>query len=282
MKALAKDPHQRFKRIQAFATALGQASQSTFSIPTSLSSGNDHASQPLLTMKGDQTIPPSQALQAPNIVVSQSQTSQPTNTGTFTNQSSIIKAITDSHSPDVSSSRNDTVSLGGWKPFKHRISRRTVFVGLAGLVVVGGVTWFGLSQYSSSPSQQSPLVSNPHLASAYNGTALQDPNAWDNYDFISSPIHSNMTLSSITQLQNQISGELATNPPLAGFASSGHFTGSVDTNGKILFTLFNTDGKPETSYGGYIQTDGSLKGTCRPYVTVASYHPLAEWTVKPS
>jgi eukaryotic-like serine/threonine-protein kinase len=110
--ALAKDPQQRFASIQAFAVALEQACLSAQGLPTIVQS------QPL------RSPPPSQYTWPAAIAPAASQPLQ----STISN-------------PQVSSSQAS----------QHRVSRRTIVLGVAALVAAAsGITWLALSHSSSS------------------------------------------------------------------------------------------------------------------------------------
>ncbi len=111
--ALAKDPQQRFKSLQAFATALEQACLSTQQISSAFSS------QPLQPVVAE--IPPTQYAWPPVTSPSPNQLLQP-----------------------------DTVGPSIEPRLANRgISRRSMVTGLAGLAIAGGassITWLVLSQ----------------------------------------------------------------------------------------------------------------------------------------
>ncbi len=146
--ALAKDPHQRFASVQAFATALKQASEPP-EIPTLAPSSQ--SIEPTVA-----SLPPGQHLSSP---VSGSSSSQPLQPGVI-NTPSVERELS-----------------------KRGVSRRTVLASLAGLAVVGiagGITWLARSQSSRTPpvslsSRQTPTttpVSHPTPHSPSPGTTL--------------------------------------------------------------------------------------------------------------
>ncbi|MFL5586025.1 MAG: WD40 repeat domain-containing serine/threonine protein kinase [Ktedonobacteraceae bacterium] len=138
-KALAKDPQQRFKTVQNFAKALEEAYQGK--LPTLVTSPRNQPSQPhmILGLPG--------------------QSSEPT-----------VEATTPGHSarstfdaiPPRQIARQWPPLGPSEAPQMHRrgISRRTVLLGLAGLVAVsGGITWLALSQNHTPPG--GPSTSSP-------------------------------------------------------------------------------------------------------------------------
>lgn len=137
LTALAKDPEQRFARIQDFANALEQAYQSVQDIP--------NISQPQPFLPTSATIPASQHIW-PTAVASLS--GQPLQQGIITNLP---------RGPQAS---------------KHLITRRTAIVGLAGLTVTGaGITWFALSH----PFVSSIAKSSSHIIGAPARTSVPSP-----------------------------------------------------------------------------------------------------------
>src|SRR5579884_4097196 len=130
MTALTKDPKQRFASVQAFATALEQASQIN---PPHISS----MSQPLPLL--NQPLPPP-TMTPPAVLLS-----QPTVTSSSYERVHRLPTLTDQPGQAVSSSRLPN----GRAPVLQDISRRAMLQGLAvtGLVVAGGgLAWLVSSQ----------------------------------------------------------------------------------------------------------------------------------------
>lgn len=122
--ALAKDPQQRFASVQAFATALEQASQAkqSYSVPPRIEIAP--MNQPLSPTV--QVIPLSQSSPQSNSITPPSKLSQPGAT---------------TPAPTVFS------SFSVHQPPQRHISRRIVVIGLAGLAIAGGgITWLANSQ----------------------------------------------------------------------------------------------------------------------------------------
>ena len=162
MQALAKEPHERFKNIQAFASALEQASNSpTFVLPTQKAIHPDcaPASTDLITLIAESK----RTRSSRNILQT---------TGTPPSHLTFLPK-------DAS-----TLNLKTHRP----ISRRTVFIGLAGLTLVGGglMLWLQaphtLYTYSGHSDQISSVAWSPdskRIASAsFDGTAQ----IWDAAD----------------------------------------------------------------------------------------------------
>ena len=144
-KALAKDPQQRFKRVQNFAMAFEEAYQGKL--------------PPLVTPPRDQ---PAQ----PHVIIGLSgQSSEPTVEATLPGHAarSTFDAI-----PPLQVARQSPPLGPSEASQLHRrgMTRRTVLLGLAGLVAVsGGITWLALSQTH-------PLPGGPSTSSLPTGALL--------------------------------------------------------------------------------------------------------------
>ena len=148
MITLAKDSHQRFASIQAFATALEQASQPTPEV-TMLKS---RSQEPI------NVVPPSSKTLPPTEKAASSTTSADTILASSQLQqlSSTMPSETPVHSlsPDTGQHQSSAIdgSINKLKPKpRHGISRRTAVLGLAGMVAVGavggGLAWWGLTSH---------------------------------------------------------------------------------------------------------------------------------------
>ena len=135
-------------------------------------------------------------------------------------------------------------------PQNKGTSRRVVVIGLIALVVVGGIALE--TSYSSAPLPvvPSPTHPLPQLASSYTGTV----------DNTTGNISASFSISSITEdQQGNIRGQATVGPPLTG---SGPFTGSVDTNNSIQFTVTANDGSGVSiHFTGFVNADNSLSGS---------------------
>ncbi|GAC1349550.1 MAG: hypothetical protein NVSMB27_23750 [Ktedonobacteraceae bacterium] len=114
----------------------------------------------------------------------------------------------------------------------------------------------------------------PRLAGIYHGTIV---------DTTPSPnITTGMSLSSISQNNGNISGYFTVNAPLVG---SGPFTGTIDSNKYIQFTVQSYHGNAPLYFWGFVQQNSSLQGQycsldqsghCSAYVGAGGY-----WSVTP-
>lgn len=86
-----------------------------------------------------------------------------------------------------------------------------------------------------------------------------------------------MILSSITEdQQGNISGFLSVSRPFGG---SGPFSGKVNSNNSIQFTVQSNDGSNAIlAFSGVVRSDGSLNGTYR----VVNNGQTGTWHVTPS
>ena len=145
--ALAKDPHQRFATVQAFATALEQASQSgqsqTFILPKPVTPSSQlEESQPSFSFS-EATLP--------------NQSSPPIIFATPPHSSfQPVMQVTSQTPPSSTPESSDTP-----RPISQptsRPSRRAVIAGLVGLTLVGsGITWFAISQPLTSRLASLPI-----------------------------------------------------------------------------------------------------------------------------
>src|SRR6266480_334137 len=130
-KALAKDPEQRFKRVQNFAMAFEEAYQGKL--------------PPLVTPPRDQ---PAQ----PHVIIGLSgQSSEPTVEATLPGHAA--RSTFDAIPPRQVARQSPPLGPSEASQLHRRgISRRAVLLGLAGLVAVsGGITWLALSQNHPPP-----------------------------------------------------------------------------------------------------------------------------------
>ncbi len=205
MKALAKDPKQRFESVLEFATALEQASQPygiTPSPPIIVTPSNQAPRAPELVISSGQTAlpselvsPPSQPVLPSELMMRSEQPVQSLGMGTTSNQTSQQANVWTpvNQASQASSMYPSAIQTGAPRP--RGISRRAVIVGLglAGLAIVGGgatILAFSLGQHqpltrgqtptpAPSPSPTTPPVPLGKLLYAYRGhTAIVNAAAW--------------------------------------------------------------------------------------------------------
>ena len=175
MTALAKDPKQRFGSVQAFATALEQASRVAFGMTPPL--GQSPQPTELVT-------PPRQTAFVTEVVPPSSQSSQPA--------VPVIPSSQSPWSPSDASLPNESFSPSTMMPLRNQssmvsvpsqpsqrgISRRAMVIGLAGMAVVGvvggGVAWLTHAQRPQTSSQISPPSGPTTITweSEYDGTGV--------------------------------------------------------------------------------------------------------------
>ncbi len=179
LTALEKDPHKRFATIQAFATALEQACQPApahqVASPTEVPPSNE----PSLPSETVATVLPTQLPQPTNVVTPPSQSLQPTDVATPSSslpQPTI--AATPIPTPAVSPpSTEEPIPSSRPQPSKHRISRRAVVAGLAGVAIASGsLAWLVLFQRpqgsSLSPHPTATLPPTPSPTPTHSGPSM--------------------------------------------------------------------------------------------------------------
>jgi WD40 repeat protein len=153
MRALAKDPKQRFPNVMAFATALEQASQPHMvtASPILVSPLNQESRPGGLVIPSGQSVPPA------DIAMRSTQLASPTGIDTSANQASQPPELwTPANQALQPSSAYPPVSQAGVSRTRGGISRRAILLGLgvAGLAIVGG----GATILAFSQGQQQPLI----------------------------------------------------------------------------------------------------------------------------
>jgi len=245
LTALEKEPSRRFASVSAFALALEQASQSAQSYPSYFPSPSPDES-----MLSTAITPPREP-------------SQPASKATSPAQSWQV--------PDLPPSSN-RVDLSSFAPTRipttpvqprhdnQRGSRRPIVVGLllllmVGLVIVGLVFSPFLSKLFGNPA------ASPTPTTGASPSPILYPNIAGNY---SGSVHNTRTdqISSITlsinQNQGSISGQFTVAPPLLG---TGPFTGSIDKNNTVQFTVVSGDTAEPLRFQGTMQLGGILSGS---------------------
>jgi serine/threonine protein kinase len=254
MKALAKDYHQRFPRVQDFAVALEQASQA----------GNSFYSEPTVAV-------PSLAPNAPpgtnsHLFHPQSRPAVPPATkasplamDTVTSEAARVASPASSPPPGQPVLTPPAQYPPASAPFSYqekvyprrRRSAPLALLLLALLLLVGGgIVWLviprtpGTPGGSPLPGQQAPVY--PNVAGAYSGTINNT----------TAGIDTSMHLS-MQQNQGNISGQFRVSLPLTG---NGPFTGNIDTARHIQFTVQGFEGNAPLFFSGLVQSDGSMAG----------------------
>jgi len=254
MKALAKDYHQRFPRVQDFADALEQAiqagnsfySEPTIAVPSLAPNASPGTDSPLFHPQSRPAIPP--AMKASPLAMD-----------TVTSEAAHVAPLASSPPPG----QPVLTSPPQYPPFSapfsyqekvHPRSRRSgppALLLLALLLLIGGgIVWFviphtpGTPASSPLPGQQAPVY--PNVAGAYSGTINNT----------TAGIATSMNLS-MQQNQGSISGRFRVSPPLRG---NGPFTGNIDTANHIQFTVQGFEGNAPLFFKGLVQSDGSMAG----------------------
>ena len=164
MKALAKDPKQRFVDVQAFATALEEASRHASSTPTFKvmpEEGTPLSNETVLLSK-QEGLPTalfteqSESLQSAVDEASAGEDREPVIDTPALGPSALEPPAPSVNTPVLRQPETTTLPVqtpGG----SGRVSRRIVLVGLAGVAIVGvvggGIVWFTRPQESYVPSQ---------------------------------------------------------------------------------------------------------------------------------
>lgn len=275
MKALSKDYHERFVRVQDFARALEQASM----IDTSF-----YTEPTLASVATPPDMPPS-VISEPEAKPSVLPSPVPAITPQELKPSPLMMDTVTSevaHAPQASASVTPspvqrpepvppTVVLPApvlpapavqpvqqSEPFYYEepIYRRrrkpwlAILLLLALLMFIGsGVIWYIFilprlsmhNQLGGSTAQYSPI------AGTYSGSI----------DNTTAHITTSMGLT-IQQNQGAINGQFTVGPALVG---SGPFTGTIDTSKRLRFTVQAYKGNAPLLFNGSVQSDGSLNGT---------------------
>jgi len=161
LTALTKEPKGRFANMKAFANALEQASQSiqpSPSVPSPRIPASSQLDQPVNILT-----PPSPTLSSQNIVTPAGQSLESISIVAQPNRPLEPTVGIDSTKHPLPPAPQ--ITLPSHQTAERRFSRRTVIVGLAGLVVVGAAGG-GIAWWRSSLSTPTP---DPHLLYTYQG-----------------------------------------------------------------------------------------------------------------
>src|SRR3989440_8777495 len=254
MKALAKDYHQRFPRVQDFADALEQAiqagnsfySEPTIAVPSLAPNASPGTDSPLFHPQSRPAIPP--AMKASPLAMD-----------TVTSEAARAASPASSPPPGQQVLTPPAQYPPVSAPFSYqekvyprrRRSAPLALLLLALLLLVGGgIVWLviprtpGTPGSSPLPGQQAPVY--PNVAGAYSGTINNTTEGID----------TSMHLS-MQQNQGNISGQFRVSLPLTG---NGPFTGNIDTARHIQFTVQGFEGNAPLFFSGLLQSDGSMAG----------------------
>lgn len=159
LTTLAKEPQQRFATVQAFANALQQASNIVF--PTASSSTISYEEEAELPSIGTQPI---SVGMTPPLLIHKTPPAFPTDT--------IEDSYTNINSSNRQKLTNETVvsTINS----QHRLSRRTVLFGLAG-VAIGGIVSNGLWIVKSAESGSVKTISRSPVPATYTFTGHKGP-----------------------------------------------------------------------------------------------------------
>ncbi len=250
LTALEKEPSKRFVSVSAFALALERASQSAQSHPLYIpSSAPDESMLPTFIT------PPRKPAQATSVGTPPVQPWQTPNSTPSSNRVDLSSLAPTRISTTPIQSRQDN----------QRGFRRPIVVGLLLLLMVGliilGFVFFPI--LSNLFSNHTPASTPAAIASHSPGKTQIPPvypNVAGNYSGVVHNTRTNQYSSitlSINQNQGSISGQFTVALPLLG---TGPFTGSIDTNNAIQFTVVSNDTPEPIRFQGTSQS-GILSGS---------------------
>ena len=265
LKALAKDYHQRYARIQDFAEDLEHASQigaSFYTEPTQNVVVPPNAMPPT-EIEPHFAIPntPSPLAFKPSPLAIDTVTSEAAQVGGIP-QSPLSSAPPISAPMMFQAGQQGSVPtqfVSQSEPYYAEPPRRNrprpwlvAMLILAMLMLLGsGVVWylFILPRLGNTSllNQSTPTVTYPQIAGTYSGT-IQNTTAG---------ITTGMNLA-IQQNQGKITGQFTVGSALQG---NGPFSGTVESNKHLQFTVQSYQGHAPLLFIGNIQTDKSLSGT---------------------
>jgi serine/threonine protein kinase len=260
MRALAKDYHQRYPRIQDFADALEQASRTNESFYNDQTVAVAPAIPDMPHREGEGFLNP-QSVPVVSPVVKPSPLAMDTVTAETPNPynaAPVTPRLPTTGLPGPSP-RFDPASA----PYSYQgkvipRQRRTwpiVLLVLALLVLlVGSIFWYVIPRSSgnvsptSQPTQPPTSAGQvyPHVAGAYHGTIINT----------TADVTANMSLS-IQQDKASINGNFTVSQPLLG---SNPFQGVVDAANHIQFTVEGFNGNAPLFFDGVVHANGGLSG----------------------
>jgi serine/threonine protein kinase len=259
MRALAKDYHQRFPRVQDFANALEQASKidisfysdTTVAVPALTPYAPPGTEAPRFNAQ-PAPVAPTQAVIRPSPLTMDTATAEVVHTSAPESPLPAAQSVRPAHTALTPPRQFAPTSPPAYQqePLERRKSRMglLVLLFLALLVLIGGsILWFVIPHLSPLSHSARPSAGYPNVAGSYTGT-LQNTRA---------NVQVSMSLS-IQQDQGKIHGYFTVGQPLVG---SNPFTGTVDTTRHIQFTVESYHGNAPLFFEGTVQTDGSMSGT---------------------
>jgi len=259
MRALAKDYHQRYPRIQDFAGALEQANVSFYNDQT-VAAAPAIPDMPQRAGEGFFN-PPS----APGVspAVKPSPLAMDTVTTEAPNRYNAASATPRPPMREVPgpSPRFDPASApytyqGKVIPRQRRTGPIVLLVLALLVLLVGSIFWFAISRSSgnvtstSSQSTQVPTSAGqvfPNVSGTYHGTIMNT----------TANVTARMSLS-IQQNNASINGNFTVSQPLVG---NNPFQGKVDAANHIQFTVEGLNGNAPLFFAGIVHADGSLSGS---------------------
>ncbi len=259
MRALTKDHHQRFPRVQDFADALaraGQVEQAFYSAPTVATAMNvpsDPATVPTVEAPVME-VQPQRATSAPNTAMKPSplarDTVPPEVAYAPPPAPAPVRPVMQAASPPA----QPLPTVYQQAPQRHSGGVAVVILLLLLVVVlVGGISWFVVQRNSGTFSHNgttsagtSTQATIPDVAGFYSGRLLNT----------TANISATMTLT-IEQNRGHIQGSFKVGPPLHG---NNPYEGFVNAADHIQFTVRRFQGNAPLFFWGSVQADGSLAG----------------------
>ncbi|OLB30120.1 MAG: hypothetical protein AUH05_21030 [Ktedonobacter sp. 13_2_20CM_53_11] len=270
MRALAKDYHQRYPRIQDFAGALEQASQANVSFYNDQTIAAAPAIPEVPHRAGEGFFnPPS----APGVspAVKPSPLAMDTVTTEAPNRYNAAPATPRPPMREVPgpSPRFDPASApytyqGKVVPRQRRTGPIVLLVLALLVLLVVSIFWFAISRSSgnvtpTSQPTQAPTSSQPTQAPTSAGQVF--PNVAGTYHGTIMNTTANVTAGmslSIQQNNASINGNFTVSQPLVG---NNPFQGKVDAANHIQFTVEGLNGNAPLFFAGIVHADGSLSGS---------------------
>jgi serine/threonine protein kinase len=280
VQALAKDVHQRFPSVRAFADALEAAAKTeaaiysgkTMSVPIqSEKMPGEHEqllhpqSQPAITP--DAIVKPAplimdtatrEIVRPPNAASVPDQAMpfpQPTPESSAPPASQFVLPASQAEQQQVST---NAPTVYTYQPGQVDRRRKLLWILLLILallfLVIAASIWFASARTPAARSsdlgggtQQAHVSSYANIAGSYSGSI----------DNTAKAVVTGITLS-FQQNQEKISGQFTVNAPLVG---SGSLSGTIDSSKHVQFTVAGYHGNAPLLFNGIVQSNGSITGT---------------------